>query len=71
MQPNAAAYVRLYVHSAMHGAPQYRAANVRANAKRGDRLARREAIPGFAHSATAHRPLPLSPAPHEAHQEYE
>lgn len=44
---------------------------VRANAKRGDRLARREAIPGFAHSATAHRPLPLSPAPHEAHQEYE
>lgn len=29
MKPNAAAYVRLYVHSAMHGAPQYRAANVR------------------------------------------
>ena len=27
--PNAAAYVRLYVRSAMHGPPQYRAANVR------------------------------------------
>ena len=26
MVTNAAAYVRLYVHSAMHGAPQYRAA---------------------------------------------
>lgn len=29
MKPNAAAYVRIYVHSALHGAPQYRAANRR------------------------------------------
>lgn len=29
MKPNAAAYVRIYVHSALHGPPQYRAANVR------------------------------------------